>query len=218
MKRAIYIALALLLLISLDATAIAQNTQEASDEPCVVQKERCVQTFYDKFQDITIVRTIPLVVYQTRYYGWLTFGAAYLSHGTQTVRPESAIFYFEQAAFSTHETDFFENSRGIYLLVDGKPKSLGDVSLQKFDNSNGVRKWTHAITVPFNILELIASGKSLEMRAGSVEFTFDDNLKAAFSHLIALTPKEAPAPKKEDAPPAKLPTQKSTPRRRRGRP
>jgi hypothetical protein len=190
MKRTIYIALALLLTTWLDATAIAQNTQEAQDNSCAASKEGCIQTYYDKFQDKTLVRIIPIRIYDNpRGFSWLSLSAAYLSPGTKIVRPEVVFFYFNFTAIVSDETSPFENVQSVYLLIDSKPQSLGSVSLQKFDNTS-FRQWSYSLAVPFPILELIALGKSVEMRAGSVELTFDEDLKTAFRRLAELTPKE----------------------------
>lgn len=224
MKRTIYIALALLLFLLLDATAIAQNSQEtSSDEDCTAKPEACVQVNYDRFKDRTTVVTRPFILSdQLKFWNTLSLIVGYSSSGKEITRPSEGGFIFNVTFADVRNGDqpAFANSKSVYLLIDGKSYSLGDVSLKRYNDEPVQQKWSYGLLVPFEILELIDSAKEVEMRAGSVEFKFDDNVKAAFHRLVELVPKEsAVIPKKEDvAPKVKTPAPKPVPHRRRGRP
>ena len=217
MKRAIYPALAFLLLTTLtDAIAIAQNTQEASSDPCVT-RGGCVVTSYDRFQNSTLVLMTPALLTspQNDLAKSLTLSVSYNSPGIEIARPENAAFFFKSSVWveTQKRRQAFDTSKSVYLLIDETSYPLGDVSLVKFENTE-FPTWTYGLNVPFRILELIASGKTIEMRAGDVEVTFDNYLKAAFQRLVELAPKKA-----DVVPPmVKSPALKRLSRRQRRRP
>jgi hypothetical protein len=215
MKRATYSALVFLLFATLtDAIAIAQNTQEPSPDPCVM-KGGCVRVSYDRFQDRTFILMEPVSLTPGRFYNDLTLTAGYTSSGPTIKRPSVAFFIFISSGGEHLGRNAFETVKGVYLLIDGIPHPLGDVSFRKSDNTSyPLMKWTYDLAVPFDTLELIATGKRVEMRAGSVESTFDDYLKAAFQRLVDLAPKKADVA----SPAVKPPAPKRTLRRQRRRP
>jgi len=222
MKRTIYFALVLLLLTTLfDATANAQNTQASSPDPCV-ENGGCVITHYDRFQNSTMVAMTPVLLtpVQENLLKSLTLSAAYVSPGTVITRPATATFIFNSTILiqSERRREAFDSIKGVYLLVDGTSYPLGNVYLSRFDNTR-FSTWTYGLEVPFRILELIASGRTIEMRAGDVEVTFDDNIKTAFRRLVELAPQVATSAQRGNAAPepARTPKKRTT-RRKRVRP
>jgi hypothetical protein len=219
MMRTTQTAIASLLPVMLAVTAaIAQNTQEALTDPCI--RGGCVTTIYDKFQARTFVGMSPVLLSTPGdFWNRLTFSVVYSSSGTTILRPDKATFLFEVKFMDVNMKDqqAFETRKGVYLLIDDTPYPLGDVALINYENKSSIGEWSYALPVPFKILELIASAKKVEMRAGSVEFAFDDNLKSAFRHLVELAPKETIAPPKENVTPqpVKPPVRKPSSRRRR---
>jgi hypothetical protein len=205
----------------LDATVIAQNTQETSSEnDCTAKPDACVVVNYDRFKNSTSVVTRPFYVDTGKFWNTLSLTAVYSSPGKDIIRPNEVGFLFTVTFTDVHGGDqpAFATSKDVDLLIDGKAYPLGNVSLGRFENESVRQEWSYVLFVPFKVIESIASAKDVEMRAGSVEFKFDNNFKASFRRLVELTPKEIVAPKKEEVPLAKPPTPKPTPRRRRGRP
>jgi len=220
MKRTFYIVAAMLLVTWLDATANAQNTQASSPDPCV-ENGGCVITNYDRFQNSTMVAMTPVLLtpIQENLLKSLTLSVAYISPGTVITRPATATFIFNSTILiqSERRREAFDSIKGVYLLVDGTSYPLGNVYLSRFDNTR-FSTWTYGLEVPFRILELIASGRTVEMRAGDVEVTFDDNIKAAFRSLVELAP-QAASQRVNTSPtePSRTPKKRTT-RRKRVRP
>jgi hypothetical protein len=204
MKRAFYIAAVVLLIARLNATANAQNSQETSVSSEAKPEER-VKVEYDRFQDKTFVvmtptfLTVPTVEYHNDPFVKLAIGVVYSSPGIIIKRPETASFVFTSSAWGAFgRVEAFEKSKGIYLLIDGSPYPLGDVSLIRAErNEASIITRTYGLEVPFKFVEMIATGKKVEMRAGSVETTLNENIKSSFRRLIEIAPKkENPAPAK----------------------
>lgn len=221
MKRAFYLAAAVLLIARLDATANAQNSQETFTSSETKLEER-VKVEYDRFQDKTFVvmkpifLTVPTVEYDNDPFVKLAVGVVYSSPGNTIKRPETASFAFTSSAWDAFSrVEAFEKSKGVYLLIDGSPYPLGDVSLIRAErNEASIITRTYGLEVQFKFVEMIATGKKVEMRAGSVETTLDENIKSSFRRLVELAPKkESPAP--ANAAPRPKPARTS---RRRGRP
>lgn len=207
MKRAVYTAAAVLLIACLDATATAQNAQEHPPDVCFAPG--CVTAKYDKFQGRTIVMMHHAVLTSDALENSLTLSVAYSSPGAAIRRPDEATFLFTTTAMGKmpgqtfeepgEKTQAFETRKGVYLLIDGTPHPLGDVILLKSEETasfpRAIRTYHHALVVPFKVLDSIAAAKSVEIRAGSIETSFDENMKAAFRRLVELVPKEEPKPK-----------------------
>jgi hypothetical protein len=223
-RGTICIVLVSLLIAELGTNIVAQSTQTTASDPCAT-KVGCVTTEYDKFQDRTYVMmsNFALTRGSMAFWNTLSMRVAYFSPGTTIRRPEKVGFIFTSTYMDVHLGDqpAFAKTQGVYLLIDDKPYPLGDASLNKYEGGE-MRTWVYVLEVPFNILELIASGKSVEMRAGAVEFTFDDELKASFRRLVELAPKEeikkSTSTEKQVAAPNPKPTQPARPSRRRKRP
>lgn len=223
MMRITQAAIALLLFAMLaEATVIAQNTQEGSSIPCSVG---CVETKYDRFEDRTSVMLLPILLARdsdsTAQEGF-RMAIAYSSPGKNIQRPNKVFLFFTvtDRYSKQEEPRAFKGNRSVYLLIDEVSHPLGQVESLGRREDNFLDavypRWAYSLEMSFEVLEKIASAKNIEIRAGSVEFKFDDNFKAVFRRLIEITPKEIVAPKKEDALPAKPPTPKRTTRRRRG--
>src|SRR5947207_713244 len=116
MKRTIYITVTLMLILRLDATAIAQNTQAVSSINCNAKPDMCVTVDYDKFEDRTYARTIPFYVETGRFWNTLSLGAIYASPGKNITRPSEATFVFIVMYSDIHGGDqpAFATSKGVY--------------------------------------------------------------------------------------------------------
>jgi hypothetical protein len=211
MKRNVYTAAAALLLMLLNATANAQDTQEAPTNPCFVKTEGCVWDEYDRFQDKTIVTMTSIHLTFPPIFGHpssvsVSMGAEFSSSGNAVKRPEVITL-----TFIVFPLDPFTDKKGVYLLIDDKPYPLGDVSLGKSPRDYEAR---YSLQASFEVVEKIAAAKVVEIRIGSEETTFDEKIKASFRRLVELVPKkENPAPAKPS--PRPKPARTS---RRRGRP
>lgn len=209
MKRAFYIIAMTLLLAMLHAIANAQDTQELSAFPCYAKAEGCVQVEYDRFKDKTFVTMTPVQL--TDYSSWmrLTVGAEFSSPGNAVKRPETVTFKFIASALSSNP---FADEKGVYLLIDGKPYPLGDLSLEK--ESPRDYESRYSLQVPFEVIEKIASSKLTEIRISSGETILDEKVKGPFRRLVELAPKRESSAPAKDAPRPK-PARTS---RKRGRP
>lgn len=201
MKRAFYITVTMLLLAWLDATANAQNSQETFT-PSEAKIEERVKVEYDRFKDKTFVAmlplflTIPTVEYKNDPFMKLAVGVVYSSSGNTIKRPESVSFVFTSSAWDAFSrVEAFEKNKGVYLLIDGSPYPLGDVSLVRAERNEAIITRTYGLEVSFKFVEMIATSKTVEMRAGSVETILDENIKSSFRRLVEVAPKkESPAP------------------------
>lgn len=219
MKRAFYITVTTLLLAVFSVTANAQDTQqEPSTFPCFARTEGCVRDEYDRFQDKTFVRMTPtrltfppILGYPSSVY--VEIGAEFSSPGKAIKRPEAVTIIFITSSFSAT----FADKKGVYLLLDGKPYALGDVSLEK--ESPREYQSRYSLRVPFEVVEKIASAKVVEIRVGSDETSLDEKIKSSFGRLIELVPKEertvSPATEKAAPPEVKRPKQSRISRRRK---
>jgi hypothetical protein len=198
MKRIVKITIAcLIVLLCLDAIAIGQNSQGTppADNPCINKKERatpeepCISISYDKFKAQTSIILMPITLYEHGVFSTLSFAAILSSAGQTIERPEKAYFAFKYYSIPTENADALAQQRDVDLLIDNVPYALGKVTLVSEDDSNFIER-RYAVSVPFKIIEAIGSGKSVEMRAGSFEWTFSDAVKSSFRKLVQLMPEK----------------------------
>jgi hypothetical protein len=215
MKRAFCITVATLLLALLNATANAQDTQEAQTYPCFVRTEGCVWDEYDRFQDKTIVTMTPLHLTFPPVLGYsssmsVSIGAEFSSSGAAVKRPETITL-----AFITFISNPFADKKGVYLLIDGKSYPLGDVSLERESRNDYESKYS--LQAPFEVVEKIATAKTVEIRIGSAETSLDEKVKAPFRRIVEVVPKKESVPSlaKDKAASRPKPTRSSP---KRGRP
>jgi hypothetical protein len=227
-KRAFYITGTMLLLAVLNATVAAQNPQEPPSDPCEARKQGCVTVEYDRFKDKTFVTmtpiflTIPTVTWVDDPVVKVAVGVSFSSSGNTVRRPETVTLIFIATVLHALEAKehAFANSKSVDLLIDGKPYPLGEVSLEKESPGYMASGWEYSLRAPFEVIEKITSAKMVEIRAGSVETTIDEKVKAPFRRLIKLVPKEerAASPAVEKAAPREVKRPKSTRPVRRRRP
>ena len=198
MKRIIKTTIACLaVLLFLDAIATAQNAQGTlpADNPCINEKERatpeepCISISYDKFKAQTSVLLMPITLYERGILSTLSFAVALSSSGQTIERPEKAYFAFKYYSIPSENADVLARQRDVDLLVDNVPYALGKVTLVSEDDSSFIER-NYAVAVPFKIIEVIGLGKSVEMRAGSFEWTFNDGVKKSFRKLVELMPEK----------------------------
>lgn len=213
--RAICIGVLWLFVAWLAADAKAQNTQEPSTFPCYVRIEGCVRAEYDRFKDKTFVTMTPVQLTGYSSSVSLALGAEFSSPGRAVKRPEVVTLKFIAFALSSNP---FADERGVYLLIDGKPYPLGDLSLEK--ESSRDYESRYSLQATFDVVEKIASAKMAEIRVGSKETTLDEKVKAPFQRFIELVPKEerAVSPAVEKAVPREVKRPKPARTPRRGRP
>jgi hypothetical protein len=215
----------LIVLLCLDAIAIAQNAQgmPPADNPCVNEKARatpdepCISISYDKFKAQTSIILMPITLYEHGVFSSLSFAVVLSSAGQTIERPEKAYFAFKYYSIPTENADALARRRDIDLLIDNVPYALGKVTLVSDEDDSGFIERRYAVAVPFKIIETIGSGKSVEMRAGSFEWTFSDAVKKSFRKLVELMPEKPKENNENKLQPSAKPSPKkpSTKTRRR---
>ena len=211
----------LIVLLCLDAIATAQNAQGTppADNPCINEKERatpeepCISISYDKFKAQTSIILMPITLYERGILSTLSFAVVLSSAGQTIERPEKAYFAFKYLSIPSENTDVLARKRDVDLLIDNVPYALGKVTLVSEDDSSFIER-RYAVAVPFKIIETIGSGKSVEMRAGSFEYTFSDAVKKSFRRLIELMPEKPHVESKKESP-TQAPVKKPLSKRRK---
>jgi hypothetical protein len=227
-KWIIYTVAAALLMMLLNATAIAQDTQDTSTDQCA-KKAGCVKTDYDRFKDQTTVLMTPVLLVPNNGYGnpldGIQMAVIYSSSGTAIRRPDKVLVVFMATDISGMqvEPDVFKKSRDIDLLIEGASYPLGGVESLGRRSSTPIDDifrptWTYSLSVPFDVVEKIAAAKRVEIRVGSVETFLDEDTKAAFRRLVELAPKKESTPTNDKITPRDVKRPKPTRTRRRGRP
>jgi hypothetical protein len=143
-------------------------------------------------------------------------GAEFSSPGNAVKRPQTITLKLIASALSSNP---FADEMGVYLLIDGKPYPLGDLSWEK--ESSRDYESRYSLQVPFEVVEGIASSKLTEIRISSNETTLDEKIKAPFRRLIEVVPKKdsVAAPMKDRIAPRELKRPKPTrSSQRNGRP
>jgi hypothetical protein len=142
--------------------------------------------------------------------GSFSFGVTFSSASQVIERPEKAYFVFKYFSLSIEPADALERRSDVDFLVDGVPHALGKVTLVSDEIKADVIRRAYGVPVSFKTIELIASGKSVEMRAGSFEYTFTEAVKRAFRKLLELAPVKASTEVKKPTQP-QTPAKKPTP-------
>ena len=222
MKRIVKITIACFItLLCLDAIATAQNAQvtPTTDNPCVNEKERaapeepCISISYDKFKAQTSIILMPITLYEHGVFSSLSFAVVLSSAGQIIERPEKAYFAFKYYSIPSENADALAQQRDVDLLIDNVPYALGKVTLVSEDDSSFIER-RYAVSVPFKIIETIGSGKSVEMRAGSFEWTFSDAVKSSFRKLVELVPEKPHIESKKESL-TQAPVKKPIPKKRK---
>ena len=101
--------------------------------------------------------------------------------GTQPTRPDFVAMTF----WSTHKDWEYLKCHSVSTLVDGAPFKLPD---SKHDGTVGSGYVVERVkvTIPFDDLERMARGKSVEFRICNTEFALDDNMRGKVRQFVAV--------------------------------
>ena len=135
---------------------------------------------YDRFKDVTIVRTSRMLLRGGRR-SIRTF-AEYSFAGKNTSKPEKlSLYFYASSARAVFQVDDLE----LNFLVDDERVALGAMRLVDEEKTKSTIRQTIVVVVPFDTFARIANGKKVELQIGTLEYKLTDKHLDAFRRLLA---------------------------------
>ena len=185
-------------------TAFTVQAQDRSNEQLKQQASRFKNSkrfavSYDKFKDETWVRTGPFAISGTGRYmagGGMIFLWASFRFSGQSIKQsiDTFSFYLEHNG----KDWLFLTTKEMYLLIDSHREVLpaeqkGNVGRGGFGSLGPVNEILLTTMSP-QLFESLATGKSVELRAGSYETKLKEEHQQAFRDLLSLARGEPKKP------------------------
>lgn len=132
-----------------------------------------VDATYDKFKDITVVRSTPQAIHGTSFPAvtHISVQAIYTCRGNGDCLPDSVALAFHSGSESWR---FLKGSREVHLIVDGERIALGEMTYDGDVRGLGGVYEILAKDVPRDVFEKIARGRQVEAKIGHIQTKFSD--------------------------------------------
>lgn len=173
--------LAFALILSILSLAPAQTDLKSRAKHFRNSKRFVVE--YDKFKDETLAHVGPFAI--SSKGGMVGLYARFLFKGPQVTAPVDT-FYLGIIRYG-RQWQFLDTDK-VYLLIDGERFALDAARGSRLGNSRAylTEEW---LTIPIDAatFQKLASGKSVEIKAGAIEAKLKDEHMQAFWDLISLS-------------------------------
>jgi hypothetical protein len=154
----------------------APEEEEAEDE---AEEAAEISTRYDRFKDVTVVRTSRMRLSGGRR-SLRVF--ADLSYPGKTPRqPEKVNLSFYASAV---RPVFREEELELNFLVDGERVPVGTMRITDEDKTKSLVKQTVSVALPYETFAKIARGKKVELQVGNLEYKLTDAHLESFRKLL----------------------------------
>jgi hypothetical protein len=192
-------AICLIVLAAFAAHAQERSNDQLKEQAKHFKNSKRFAITYDKFKDETWVRTGPFAISGTARYmaggGMIFLWASFRFSGQSLKQPNDTFaLYLEH---NGNDWQFLTTTE-MYLLIDGHRNVLpaeqkGNVGRGGFGSLGAVNEIL-LTTVSPELFESLATGKSVELRAGSYETKLKDEHQQAFRDLLSLSRGEQKKP------------------------
>lgn len=152
-----------------------EEDPEAEDE----EEAATISSKYDRFKDITIVRTSRMALRGGKRT--LRMYADFSYTGKTTQKPETVNIYFYAAAA---RPVFREEELELNFLVDDERVPAGMMRLVDEDKTRSLIRQTVSFALPYGTFAKIANGQKAELQIGSLEYKLTDAHLEAFRKLL----------------------------------
>lgn len=142
-------------------------------------EEAAITSKYDRFKDITIVRTSRMALRGGKRT--LRMYADFSYSGKEPRQPDKVNIYFYAAAA---RPVFREDDLELNFLVDDERVPVGAMRLIDEDKTKSLIKQTVSVALPYETFVKIAKGKKVELQVGGLEYKLTDAHLDAFRKLL----------------------------------
>ena len=161
-------------------TASVRPEAEDGDEEEEEETTAEITDKYDRFKDVTVVRTSRMMLRGGRR-SIRTF-AEYSFAGKNPTKPEKVSLYFYASAA---RPVFREDELELNFLVDDERVAVGSMRLSDEEKTKSSVRQTVVISLPYETFARIANGSKVELQIGTLEYKMTDTHLDAFRRLLA---------------------------------
>ena len=160
--------------------SVRTQPKDEEDEKEEAETTAEISSKYDRFKDITLVRTSRMLVRGNKRS--IRVQAEYSSVGKTQAKPEKISLYFYSSA---SRPLFREDELDLNFLADEKRLPLGKMRLDDEEKTKSTVKQAVVISMSFEVFEQIAGAKKVEFQVGDLEYKMTDTHLDAFRKLLA---------------------------------
>jgi hypothetical protein len=182
MRNYLIVTFVLLSVTTLADSADGQAQQTKSQQPSQIE------TRTDRFSGITNITLKPIVLFKKQDHKL----AISMETKIDPKKPNEDVVFVNFISYSEYPLNF--GDREIHCLIDGKPLRLGVAERGDLALFPGSAE-TLFTGISLNHIDRISNGKNVEMRLGSVEWTFSEQVLSVLREFVQTAKSHSKDPK-----------------------